>query len=90
MVKAKIMQFRRGKRTIHEKHMLIEIEGIDSKEKAGKFVEKKIEWTSPANKTISGKIASTHGGNGIVRAIFETGLPGQSIGTEVKILEEKK
>lgn len=90
MVKAKIMQFRRGKRTIHEKHMLIEIEGIDSKENAEKFIEKKVEWISPANKTILGKIASTHGRNGIVRAIFETGLPGQSIGTEVKILEEKK
>jgi large subunit ribosomal protein L35Ae len=90
MAKARIIQFRRGRRTIHEKHMLIEIEGIDSKEKAEKFIEKKVEWKSPGNKTISGKIAATHGRKGVVRAIFETGLPGQSIGTELKILGEKE
>jgi large subunit ribosomal protein L35Ae len=90
MVNARIIQFRRGKRTMHEKHMLIEIEGIDSREKAQEYVGKDIEWTSPSKKIISGKIAATHGGKGVVRAIFESGLPGQSIGTEVKILGEKK
>jgi large subunit ribosomal protein L35Ae len=86
MVNARIIQFRRGKRTIHEKHMLIEIEGIDSKEKASSFVGKEVEWTSTAKKKIKGKIASSHGNKGVVRAIFESGLPGQSIGTEVKII----
>ncbi len=90
MVNARIIQFRRGKRTIHEKHMLVEIEGIDSKEKALAYVDKKIEWTSSAKKIISGKIAAPHGREGVVRVIFETGLPGQSIGTEVKILGDKK
>jgi ribosomal protein L35AE/L33A len=90
MANARIIQFRRGKRTIHEKHMLIEIEGVDSKEKAQEYVGKHLEWTSPSKKIISGKIVATHGGKGVVRTIFETGLPGQSIGTEVKILEDKK
>ena len=90
MTNARIIQFRRGKRTIHERHMLIEIEGITSREEASKYVEKKVEWTSPAKKVIFGVIAAPHGGKGVVRAIFESGLPGQSIGTEVKILGDKK
>ena len=85
MVKGKIIQFRRGRHTIHEKHMLVEIEGADSKEKASKFIKKAIEWKSPAWKIIKGKISGTHGNKGVVRAIFEKGLPGQSVTTEVKI-----
>jgi len=34
---------------------------------------------------ITGKVSSAHGNNGIVRAIFEKGLPGQAITTEVEI-----
>ena len=90
MANARIIQFRRGRRTIHEKHMLIEIEGITSREEASKYIDKKVEWTSPAKKVIPGVIAAPHGGKGVVRAIFESGLPGQSIGTEVKILGDKK
>jgi len=36
-------------------------------------------------KKITGKISSAHGGNGVVRAIFEKGLPGQAIGTDVEV-----
>ena len=51
------------------------------------FVGKTVEWKSPGKtqKIISGKISSAHGGNGVVRAIFEKGLPGQAIGTDVDI-----
>jgi len=90
MTNARIIQFRRGKRTISERHMLVEIEGVDSKEKAQNFIGKKIAWTSPSKKLIKGEIRAPHGRNGVVRAIFEIGLPGQSIGTEVKIVGEKK
>jgi len=85
MVIGKVIQFRRGRHTITEKHMLIEIDGVDSKEKASKFIEKSVEWKSPAGKIIKGKISGTHGVKGVVRAIFEKGLPGQSVTTEVKI-----
>jgi large subunit ribosomal protein L35Ae len=85
MTKAKVIQFRRGKQTIHERHFLIEIEGVNSKEDANKFVGKEVVWKSPANKEIKGKISSAHGNRGVVRAIFEKGLPGQAITTEVII-----
>ena len=85
MVTGKVVQFRRGRHRIHEKHMLIEISGVESKEEATKLVGKAVEWKSPAGKVIKGKISGAHGNSGVVRAIFEKGLPGQSIATEVKI-----
>jgi len=84
-MKGRVIQFRRGKKTIHERHFLIEVEGVNSKEKAEKLVGKNVAWKSPAGKIISGKISSPHGIKGVVRAIFEKGLPGQAITTEVEI-----
>ncbi len=89
MIKGKVVQFRRGRHTIHERHFLIDV-GAKSREEAEKFVGKKVEWKSPSGKIIKGKISSAHGNNGIVRAIFEKGLPGQSITTDLEILEVKE
>jgi large subunit ribosomal protein L35Ae len=87
MVKATVVQFRRGRKTFKPKHFLIEIEGSDSREAAAEFVGKEAVWTSPGKlaKKITGKITSAHGNGGVVRAIFEKGLPGQAIGTEVSL-----
>jgi len=83
-MKAKIIQFRRGRKRIHEKHYIIDV-NVKSREEAGKFVDKEVEWTSPAGKKIVGKISSAHGNRGLVRAIFEKGLPGQARNEEVEI-----
>lgn len=85
MVTGKVVQFRRGRHTLHEKHMLIEVENVNSKEDAAKLVGKSVEWKSPAGKVIKGKVSGAHGNKGVIRAIFEKGLPGQSVTTEVKI-----
>ena len=82
---AKIIQFRRGRKTVHEKHFLIEIEGCKNREDATKYIGKTVSWTSPAGKIITGKISSAHGNKGVVRAIFEKGLPGQAVATNVEI-----
>ncbi len=84
-MKAKVIQFRRGRHTIHERHFLIEITGSKNREDAKKFVGKEVEWKSPAGKIIMGKISGAHGNKGVVRAIFEKGLPGQAVTTEVEI-----
>ena len=67
--------------------MVIEISGVNSKEKAEKLVGKTVIWTSPGKekKEIKGKISAAHGNKGCVRALFEKGLPGQSLGEKVKI-----
>ena len=87
MVTGKVIQFRRGRKTFKPRHFLLEIPSIDSREKATEFVGKTVEWKSTGKepKIITGKISSAHGGNGVVRAIFERGLPGQAIGTDVEI-----
>lgn len=85
MTTGRVIQFRRGKKTIHERHFLIEIDNVLNKEEAGKFVGKNVIWKSPAGKEINGKIAATHGNKGVVRAIFEIGLPGQAVTTKVEI-----
>jgi large subunit ribosomal protein L35Ae len=85
MVSGKIVQFRRGRHTIHERHFLIEIDKIKTRKDAEKFIGKEVEWKSPAGKIIKGKISSAHGNKGVVRAIFEKGLPGQAVATGVEI-----
>jgi len=85
MVKGKVIQFRRGRHTVHEKHFLVEISGVNSKKDAEKFVKKDVTWKSPAGKIINGKVSAPHGNKGVVRVIFEKGLPGQAVTTEVEI-----
>ena len=84
-MKGIVVQFRRGRHTIHEKHFLIEIEGVEKRKEAEKFIGKEVSWKSPAGKIIKGKISDAHGNNGVVRAIFEKGLPGQAVTTKVEI-----
>ena len=83
-MKGKVIQFRRGRHVIHERHFLIDV-GAKDREEAGKFIGKEVEWKSPAGKIIKGKISSAHGNKGVVRAIFEKGLPGQAVTTDVEI-----
>ena len=81
---AKVIQFRRGLKRIHEKHFILDVHAT-SRNEASKFVGKVVIWKSPANKEIKGKIASPHGNKGLVRAIFEKGLPGQAKNTNVEV-----
>ena len=85
MTIGKVIQFRRGRHVIHERHFLIEVEGSKTREDAKKFKGKEVTWKSPAGKLIKGKISSAHGNKGLVRAIFEKGLPGQAITTKVEV-----
>lgn len=64
---------------------MIIVSNAQSKKAAIKFIGKKVIWASPAGKQIAGKIVAAHGGKGALRAIFEKGMPGQSIGQKVKI-----
>ena len=85
MVIGRVIQFRRGRSSYTPRHFLIEMPGCNTRENATKFVGKSVEWKSPGKKIIKGKVAAAHGNSGIVRAIFEIGLPGQAIGTEVEV-----
>lgn len=84
-MKGKVIQFRRGRKTIHERHFLIEVPGTSNRKEAEKLVGKNVEWKSPAGKIIKGKISGAHGNKGLVRGIFEKGLPGQAVTTDVEL-----
>lgn len=86
MAKGIVIQFRRGRHVIHERHFILDF-GFKNKEEASKSVGKSVEWTGfgKQKKIITGKISSSHGNSGLVRAIFEKGLPGQAIGSEVEV-----
>ena len=83
-MKGIVVQFRRGRHRIHERHYLLDI-GLQSRVEAKKMAGKEVIWKSPAGKHINGRISDAHGNKGIVRAIFEKGLPGQAVTTEVEV-----
>ncbi len=85
MTSGKVVQFRRGRHTIKERHFLIEVDKVKTRKDAEKIVGKEVVWKSPAGKEIKGKVAGAHGNKGVVRAIFEKGLPGQAVATKVEI-----
>jgi large subunit ribosomal protein L35Ae len=85
-MKGIVVQFRRGRHRIHEKHYLLDL-GLTSRAEAKKMAGKNVEWKSSAGKIISGKISDAHGTKGLVRAIFEKGLPGQAVTTDVEVKE---
>ena len=83
-MKGIVVQFRRGRRVVKERHFLLDL-GLTNREEAKKLAGKSVEWTSPGGKIIVGKISDAHGNKGLVRAIFERGLPGQAVTTAVEL-----
>lgn len=80
-----IVSFRRGGHTQTDNQMLVNVKDVDSKEKASELIGKAVIWKSPAGKEIKGKVSNVHGNKGVLRVLFEKGMPGQSIGTKVDI-----
>jgi large subunit ribosomal protein L35Ae len=80
----KVVQFRRGLKRITPRHFILNF-SCKNREEASKLIGKEVEWKSPAGKVLKGKVSGAHGNKGLVRAIFERGLPGQAINTEIKL-----
>ena len=86
-MKGVIVHFRGGRHTQNDRQMILQVEGVDSKDKAAGLVGKQVVWAAPgkSKKKLTGKISAPHGNSGAVRAIFETGMPGQSLSGTVEI-----
>ena len=80
-----IVNFRIGRHTQKTNHMIVISASSSNKEHATSLVGKRVVWKSPAGKELVGKVAAAHGAKGAVRVIFETGMPGQSVGQKVVI-----
>jgi large subunit ribosomal protein L35Ae len=82
-----ISHFRGSFRRKRGNQLVVVVPGVDNKDKAKALLGKKAVWITPGKqkKQITGKVSSTHGNKGALRVVFEKGLPGQSLGQEVKI-----
>jgi len=84
-MEAVISNFRSGRHNQVNNQMILIVNGINKKEKTKDLIGKRVIWKSPKGKELKGEIVKSHGNKGAVRAKFETGMPGQSIGTKVEI-----
>jgi len=83
-----IAAFRGSYKTKYGNHMIVIVDGVESREKAVALEGKKIVWKNPLGKNkveIKGYVSKAHGGKGALRCVFEKGLPGQSLGTKVTV-----
>ena len=78
-----ISNFRRSRHHQYNNHLIIVVQGVESREKAKKLVNKQVSWKSPADKEIKGLVKAAHGNKGAVRVIFERALPGQAVSQKV-------
>ena len=85
-MKGVIVNFRRGRTTQKDNQMVIQVESVSDRKKAEGLVGKTVTFTTESGKKqIKGKVSAPHGKKGAVRAIFETGMPGQAIGKQVSV-----
>ena len=86
-VNGRIVNYRIGIRTQMSKEILIQFPSADSAALAGRLVGRKVVWKSENSKFV-GKIVGLHGRNGMLRARFKNGVPGQALGTTVELVCE--
>jgi large subunit ribosomal protein L35Ae len=82
---ARIVNYRRGKRTEYTNQYILAIDGVTAKSEAAKHIGKKVVWKTSAGNVVVGKVTNTHGNGGALLARFEKGLPGQVLGGTVSI-----
>lgn len=79
-----IVNYKGGKHTQVTNQMIVHIKEVTTREEASKLVGKKVSY-STGKKEIHGEVRSAHGNSGAVRVLFQTGMPGQSIGKQITI-----
>ena len=84
-VYARIVNYRIGPREQSSKEILIQIIGTEPAAQAGQFVGKKVVWKNKTAKLL-GQIVGLHGKNGILKAKFKKGVPGQALGSTVELI----
>lgn len=83
-MKGIISNYRRSRHRMTGNQVIVQPEGVASKEEAEKLVGKKVTWNTGA-RSLNGEVRGAHGNKGAVRVLFETGMPGQCLGREVTL-----
>jgi large subunit ribosomal protein L35Ae len=85
IVQGVIISCRRGPKTQKPKEYILRFPGIESVSGAARLIGRKVAWPVGKHET-RGKIVALHGKNGLVRARFRKGVPGQALGGLVEII----
>ncbi|ABL77730.1 50S ribosomal protein L35ae [Thermofilum pendens] len=81
-----IVSFRRGMNKYYPRQVILSLDGVTYKD-AVKVIGRKVLWVHPeTGEKFVGKIVRMHGRRGHVLAYFKRHLPGQAVGTKVKIV----
>lgn len=83
-MKGVIVNYKGGKHTQVTNQMIISTSDVTNREDAQKLVGSNVVYNT-GKKDITGEVRSAHGNSGALRVLFETGMPGQSIGQSVSI-----
>ncbi len=86
-IQAIVASFRRGRHTYKPRQFLL-VTNL-TREEAKKLIGKQVvyECKGKKKKVIKGVIKRLHGNKSTLLAHFEKGLPGQALGTKVKIVK---
>ena len=80
-----VVSCRRGPKTQKPKEYILRFPGIESVSRAAQLIGRKVAW--PKGKHVArGKIVAVHGKNGLIRARFRKGIPGQALGSLMEII----
>ena len=80
-----ILSYRRGPKTQKPKECILKFPSIESVSEASQLIGRKVAWPIQKHK-VRGKIVALHGKNGLVRARFKKGVPGQALGSPVETI----
>ena len=84
-VYARIVNYRIGIRTQASKEILIQVIGSESVAQAGQLIGKRVVWKNQTAKLV-GQVVGLHGKNGMLKAKFKKGVPGQALGAIVELV----
>ena len=80
-----VVSCRRGPKSQKPKEYILRFSDVESVGGAARLIGRKV--TCPVGKDgVRGKIVALHGKNGLVRALFRKGMPGQAQGSLVEII----
>ena len=80
-----IVNYRVGPKTLRSRECLVKFPNVNNAKDASRLIGRKVAWPAE-EKRIIGKIVATHGTKGLVRVRFRKGVPGQALGTHVRIV----
>lgn len=79
-----VVNYRIGPKIQRSKECIIQFPNVTSISEASRLIGRKVVWSS-GQKKIVGKLVALHGKKGLLIARFRKGLPGQALGTVVKL-----